>query len=98
MPTEVGQAGVAPIRVPLLVSNRDEVVAHLAAHKVQADDIWYDIPVSPRRLYNRVEYPIDECPNAVKISQRLMNMPTHERITGEDIQRISRLVNEVAES
>ena len=98
MPTEVGQAGVAPIRVPLLVSNRDEVVAHLAAHKVQADDIWYDIPVSPRRLYNRVEYPVDECPNAVRISQRLMNLPTHERITSEDIQRISRLVSEGAES
>ena len=98
VPAGTEQSGAAPVRVPLLVSNRDDVVAHLAVHKVQVNDIWYDVPVSPRRLYDKVEYPIDECPNAVKISQRLMNMPTHERITGEDIQRISRLVNEVAES
>lgn len=97
VPVGTEQPGAAPVRVPLLASNRDDVVAHLAAHKVQVNDIWYDVPVSPQRLYDKVKYPVDECPKAVQISQRLMNMPTHERISSKDIQRISQLVNEVAE-
>jgi dTDP-4-amino-4,6-dideoxygalactose transaminase len=98
LPSGMGQAGEAPVRVPLIVSNRDEVVKHLAAHGVQANDIWYDVPVSPQRLYDRVDYPVGECPNAVRIAEQLVNLPTHERISIDDIKRISQLVNEVAEA
>lgn len=88
--------GAAPIRVPLLVSNRDEVVAQLCANGVQANDIWYDVPVSPLRFYDRVNYPEAECPVAVRTAARLVNVPTHERINDKDIEYISKLVREVA--
>lgn len=96
MPSGVNKTGVAPIRVPLLVGNQAEVVKHLSLHKVQAGDIWYDVPISPRRLFGRVDYPANECPNAVRIAQQLLNLPTHERITDVNIQHISQLINEVA--
>ncbi len=95
-PRGVSDQGSAPIRVPLLVSNRNEVVSHLRANGVQANDIWYDVPVSPVRFYDKVNYPESECPNAVQISSRLVNLPTHQQISNYDIERISKLVNEVA--
>lgn len=96
IPKGVQQLGAASVRVPLLVSNRDEVVAHLRAHGVQANDIWYDVPVSPARFYSKVQYPEAECPVAVRVASRLVNLPTHERITPADIEYIAKLVREVA--
>lgn len=95
-PAGATQEGAALIRVPLLVGNRDEVVAHLRTHGVQAHDIWYDVPVSPQRFYDKVEYPEAACPVAVQVAARLVNLPTHERITAGDIERITKLVLEVA--
>lgn len=96
-PGSLGQPGEVPVRAPLLVDNRDEVVKHLAAHGIQVNDIWYDVPVSPQRFYDRITYPVDECPNAVQIASRLLNLPTHDHITSQDIRRISQLVHEVAQ-
>lgn len=94
LPAGMGQAGEAPVRVPLLVDSRDTVITYLATRGIQVNDIWYDVPVSPQRLYDRVAYPVDECPNAVRVASRLVNLPTHERIKSADIKRISQLVNE----
>ena len=92
----MGQVGEAPVRVPLVVDNRDEVVSHLGTRGVQVNDIWYDVPVSPQRFYDRVHYPVGECPNAVRIAAKLVNLPTHGRISNADIEYISKLVREVA--
>jgi dTDP-4-amino-4,6-dideoxygalactose transaminase len=98
VPQNAKEQGAALIRVPLLVSNRDEIVAHLRANGVQANDIWYDVPVSPVRFYDKVGYPETECPVAVRTAARLVNLPTHERINSKDIAYISKLVREVAKS
>jgi len=95
-PRQVGQQGSAPLRVPLLLSNRSEVVSHLRAHGVQASDIWYDTPIGPQRFYETVDYPEAECPVAVRVAARLINLPTHERITLANIDHIARLVKGVA--
>lgn len=98
VPSGVNQSGAAPIRVPLVVNNRDEVVAYLRAHGVQANDIWYDVPVSPVRLYDRVQYPEADCPVAVRVATRLLNVPTHERIGSDAAVRIATLVAEAVKS
>lgn len=98
VPVGAHQSGAAPIRVPLLVDSRDEVVTYLRAHGVQANDIWYDVPVSPVRLYGRVQYPEADCPVAVRVAARLLNVPTHERISSEAALRIATLVAEAVKS
>ena len=91
------QRGAAPVRWPLLVDDPGAVVAHLRAHGVQANDIWYDVPVSPARLAHKVDYPTSECPVAVAVASRLLNLPTHERITPHAIDTIARLVREAGQ-
>ena len=89
--------GVAPIRVPLVVKNRKDIISHLKNNGVQVNDIWYDVPVSPERFYNKVNYPEADNPTAVRVAGSLINLPTHERMTAEQIIKITHLVNEVVE-
>ncbi len=95
-PSSLQGSGVAPARVPLLLENRDEVISYLKKYGVQANDVWYDIPVSPARFYKKVAYSEANNPVAVRVSAALINLPTHQRMTKEQIKHVSNLVNEVA--
>ena len=97
VPKAVKQAGSAPARLPLLVDNRDRVIAALHGNGIQANDIWYDVPVSPIRFYKKANYSEKDCPVAVNVASRLINLPTHERITSENIIKITEIVNRVAQ-
>lgn len=93
IPEGVLQEGAAPIRLPLLVDTRDALVAQLQQQGIQVNDIWYDTPVSPLRFYGAVNYPEQDCPVAVQVASRLINLPTHAHITGEDIDKITSNIN-----
>lgn len=97
VPKAVKQAGSAPARLPLLVDNRDRVIAALHGNGIQANDIWYDVPVSPIRFYKKANYSEKDCPVAVNVASRLINLPIHERITSENIIKITEIVNRVAQ-
>ena len=90
------QTGASLIRVPLFVANRDEVVDALARKGIFVADVWYDVPVSPVRFYERIEYPETNCPVAVQVSSRLLNLPTHRRVSEDDMRIIIETVQEVA--
>ncbi len=66
-----------PIREFYLVDDRDIVLNELERSGFVMNDIWYDVPVSPERYYNKVKYPEDECPTAVEVAKHIVNLPTH---------------------
>lgn len=71
----------ANLRFPVFVENRGDLIKFLKKHKIFISDVWYD-SVAP------------ECPNAVEISHRILNLPTHINVTKKDALRISEKVNE----
>ena len=91
------KAGASPIRFPLLVKNRDQIIQELGKHGYLALDIWYDTPVGPTRFYSQVAYPEKSCPVAVEVAASIMNIPTHQRVTKQDAKRIALIVNKVAQ-
>ena len=91
LPTAFG-SGVSLVRLPLLRDDRDEVIKRLSGAGIQANDIWYDVPVSPQRFYEQANFPVEECPISVKISSRLMNLPTHRQISTVEVKRIAEVV------
>ena len=97
LPETLSRPEIAPIRMPLLVKNRNEVMTHLRARGVRLGEPWYDVPVSPRRLYTKVDYDESACPVAVRVASNIINLPTHARITDKHANHISCLVNEVAQ-
>ena len=92
-PATLHESG-APVRVPHIVKNRTHVFELLRRKGYYLDDTWYDTPIGPARLYARVNYPEESCPNAVAVAGQIINLPTHQAITTIDAERIARIIQE----
>ena len=66
-----------PIRKFVLVNNRDELLAKLKRNGYYFDGFWFEKPIAPERLYKKVHFDEAACPNATKIAQEIINIPTH---------------------
>lgn len=69
------------LRFSIFIENRGDLIKFLKKSKIFVSDILYD-SVAP------------ECPNAVEISHRILNLPTHINVSKADALRISEKINE----
>lgn len=65
-----------PLRDFRLVDRRAEALKELAWSKYNLSEIWYDAPVSPQRYAAEANFPTKTCPETVRISQQIVNLPT----------------------
>lgn len=72
----IPRSGRKPIREHFFVKNRDQVLEELEKMGYVFNDTWYDSPVSPTRYYQKVNFPENECPNALLAAKTLINFPT----------------------
>lgn len=68
--------GRKPIRDFYLVKDRDEVLSGLEKKGYYFSDIWYDLPVAPKRYFSKADFHPDECPVATEIAEQIINLPT----------------------
>jgi len=68
------------LRFPIFVENRNSLIKFLEKNKIFVSDIWYD-DVAP------------ECPNAVEVSKKILNLPTHINVTEKEAIRIAERIN-----
>lgn len=68
------------LRFPIFVENRKGLIKFLKQSKIFVSDIWYD-DVAP------------ECPNAVEVSKKIINLPTHINVTEKGALKISERIN-----
>ena len=73
----LNKRGVKPLREFYLVDNREEVLQKLRKAGYFFDGLWYERPVSPERYYKKVHFPEENCPVAVEVSKRIVNLPTY---------------------
>ena len=71
------KSGEPALREFYLVENRDEVLKELRLNRYFFDGLWYEKPVSPERYYKKVHFPEAECPEAVFVSEHIINFPTY---------------------
>lgn len=74
---DLRKSGEPALREFYLVNNRDEVLKKLRLARYFFDGFWYEKPVSPQRYYKRVHFPEAQCPNAVYVSEHIINFPTY---------------------
>lgn len=67
----------APLREYYLVDDRAATLSELATAGYIMYDTWYDIPVAPERYYKKAAFPEQDCPNAMDITEQIINLPTH---------------------
>lgn len=81
------------LRFPIFTKNREGLIKYLKKNGVYISDIWYDAPIAPRRFMAKTKYN-GECPNAERISNMILNLPTHRNISKKDAQSIVELINQ----
>ncbi len=81
------------LRFPVKITNRDGFIAYAKSQGLYVSDIWYDAPIAPKRFLDKSGYIKGECPEAEKISEVMVNLPTHINVSEADAHVISKLVN-----
>lgn len=69
------------LRFPVFLENRKSLIRFLKKRKIFVSDIWYS-DVAP------------ECPNAVAISHKILNLPTHINVDKNKAFEIAERINE----
>ena len=83
------------IRTPLYVNDRKKALQTLKSRGIYLADTWYDTPIGPKRKFIKMAYPLDVYPNAVQLSEHIINLPTHQAITPERARKLAVLLREV---
>lgn len=81
------------LRFPIFVDNRMSLIKFLKNKGVFVSDIWYDAPIAPKKYISQTSYN-HECPNAEKISDTILNLPTHKNVSEKEAERIAKLINQ----
>lgn len=86
----------APIlRFPLRVANKCEVLAKAPAYGVEIGS-WFDCPLHPAETNQAAfGYVSGECPVAERAAREVINLPTHRRVSAQDIERTLEFVRAV---
>jgi perosamine synthetase len=84
----------ANLRFPIFVPERASLIAHLKQKNVYVSDIWYDAPIGPKKYMELTNYKKGDCPTAEKVSERIVNLPTHRNVTEVQAKVIAENINE----
>ncbi len=78
----------AALRYPILVENRTELLNAACKTRVELGD-WFNAPLHPLGCNPEVfGYRDGMCPIAEAASKRVINLPTHSRVTHQEARRI----------
>lgn len=69
--------GTTPLRNFYLVNDREKALKELQRAGYYFYGFWYEKPVSPARYYQKVHFPEVDCPEAVFVSEHIVNFPRY---------------------
>lgn len=84
------------VRLPLLVENTHEVIMALRRAGFFTKDRWYEVPVSPERLYAQVGFDEAAHPVVTEVAKHVINLPTHQFVRDDDIAKMIEIVRKEA--
>lgn len=91
----VMRQGSVPLRLPILVEDREKLLNEFEKAELYLRDTWYDTPIGPKRFYSKVNYSETDCPVATDVARRIVNLPVHAGVTLQDIDLIEKLIKQV---
>lgn len=92
---ELKKGGEPVLREFFLVRDRGEVLTRLRKAGYYFDGFWYERPVSPERYYKKVHFPEAECPEAVYVSEHIVNLPNY--YSKQDLAEARKIIKEYME-
>ncbi len=85
-----------PLREFYLVRDRALVLRKLRRAGYYFDGVWYDKPVGPARYYAGIKFPERECPVAVEVAERIVNLPNY--YSAKELAPARKIIEKYAES
>jgi dTDP-4-amino-4,6-dideoxygalactose transaminase len=83
-----------PLRIPLLVKDRDRLVEY-AKEKGVLLGKWYDTPIAPKEVdLVKTGYKRGSCPNTEKACERIVNLPLHINMTDDDVLQVVAVIRD----
>jgi dTDP-4-amino-4,6-dideoxygalactose transaminase len=98
VPSESDLKRGAWLRVPLQLSNIDAFLKAAQDEEIFLHDRWYRSAVDCSTLTCNSVYTAGSCPNAERFSQSVINLPTHQYISLEDLQRVCAVIKRYSTS
>ena len=96
--TEGESDGRVWLRYSILVGTSDErrrIMRGAKAKGILLGD-WYDVPIAPPGVDEIcVGYATGSCPNAERVAQTVINLPTHIGISQKDAKRIISVIKDL---
>jgi dTDP-4-amino-4,6-dideoxygalactose transaminase len=89
------------LRLPIFIDaaaigsakTRSNLINYLKEIGVHISDIWYDAPIAPKKYMPLTAYE-NFCPQSEKISEQMLNLPTHKNISPAQAEKIAEKINE----
>jgi dTDP-4-amino-4,6-dideoxygalactose transaminase len=81
----------ANLRFPLFVEKREELIRYLKDQEIFVSDIWYDSPIAPKKYLQLTDY-THQCPNSERVSELMVNLPTHINVSEQEAMEIAKKV------
>ncbi len=80
------------LRFPVFVEERINLIKYLKTYGIYVSDIWYDAPIAPRKYMSLTDYK-NQCPEAEKISDQILNLSTHQNISEKQAEEVAERIN-----
>jgi perosamine synthetase len=94
LPNKTDISHSSNLRYSLLVKDPDQLTKKLTRKNIFLTDRWYRKAVDFGSLNKKTVYTQGSCPNAEKLAQHIVNLPTHVGINATDAQRIITAIKE----
>lgn len=85
-----------PLREYILVKDKEEVLSRLKLDGFRLEESWYEVPVSPARYFESLNFPKDSCPNAVFFADHVINLPTwyHDKKHLKELKKLKLILRD----
>lgn len=81
------------LKFPILIDNPEKVLKELRKENIFINDGWREtIVVPPLTNQEKMKYTKGECKYGEEISKKILSLPTHAKLTIEDIEKIASII------
>jgi len=82
------------LRFPLLLKNRKQAVLKTKEHGIVLGDWYKSILYAPDSSLQTLQYVKGSCPNAERLADQIVNLPTHINVSTQDARRVVKVINQ----
>ncbi|GMX58838.1 MAG: DegT/DnrJ/EryC1/StrS aminotransferase family protein [Candidatus Microsyncoccus archaeolyticus] len=81
------------LKFPILIDNPEKTLKELRKENIFINDGWREtVIVPPLTNQEKMKYTKGECEYGEKISQKILSLPTHAKLTIEDVKKIASII------